>query len=180
MKTFEVELVLPTAKHRRQVEEYKQKYANEKMISVSLIPGCGSLENQTFDEWLQECNDHRVGKNLPKDYVPATQFIAVRKTDGKMVGTFQVRHSLTPHLEKIGGHVGYSVAPDERNKGYATQMLILGLEECRKLGIKKVRVSCVKANTPSRKVIEKCGGKYDGDAEFDGKMFERYWIDICV
>ena len=29
-------------------------------------------------------------------------------------------------------------------------------------------------------VIEKCGGKYDGDAEFDGKMFERYWIDICV
>ena len=180
MKGFEIKLVLPTKKHRWQVEEYKKKFAHEKMISVSLIPGCGSLENQTFEEWLRESDDHRVGKNLPEHYVPATQFLAVRKADGKLIGTFQVRHSLTPHLERIGGHVGYSVAPDERGKGYATQMLMLGLEECRKRGINKVRVSCVKANIPSGKVIKKCGGEYDGDAEFDGKVFERYWIDISV
>jgi len=81
-------------------------------------------------------------------------------------------------LEEIGGHIGYSVAPDERNKGYATQMLLLGLEECRKLGIGKVRVSCVKGNVASAKVIKSCGGEYDGDAKHEGKIFERYWIGL--
>ena len=183
MKTFEINLMLPTAKHRHQVEEYKQKFLKEKLISISLIPGTGSLENKTFDEWLAECDDHRVGKNLPQDFVPATQFIAIRKSDNKLVGMFQIRHALTPFLERIGGHIGYSVAPDERRKGYATQMLLLGLEECKKLGIEKVRISCIKENVASAGVIKKCGGEYDGDAEYDGviekyngKVFERYWI----
>jgi len=177
MKDFEIKLVLPADEHRGQVEEYKQKFVDfPSEIPGVTIHGCGSLGTQSFDLWLQECNDYRVGKNLPDGYVPATQFLAIRKADSKLVGMFQVRHALTPHLEKIGGHVGYSVAPDERGKGYATQMLRLGLEECRKLGIKKVRVSCVKDNVPSAKVIEKCGGEYDGDAEFEGKVLKRYWI----
>ncbi|WP_143002008.1 GNAT family N-acetyltransferase [Pseudobutyrivibrio sp. 49] len=36
--------------------------------------------------------------------------------------------------------MGYSVAPDERRKGYATQMLSLVLPECKKLGIDKVLI----------------------------------------
>ena len=178
MKDFEIKLIPPTEEHRQQVEEYKQKFAdNPSEIPGVTIHGCGSLGTQSFDEWLAECNDHARGKNLPDGYVPATMFLGIRKVDGKLVGIFQIRHSLTPHLERIGGHVGYSVAPDERSKGYATQMLMLGLGECRKLGIKKVRVSCVKDNIQSAKVIKKCGGEFDGDAEFEGKVFERYWIN---
>ena len=180
MKTFEIKLVLPTKSHRKRVEEYKQKFLVENTsLALQQIPGSGSLENKTFDDWLRECKDYRVGKNLPEGFVPATQYIAIRKSDKMLVGMFQIRHSLTPFLERIGGHIGYGVAPDQRRKGYATQMLLLGLGECKKLGINKARVSCIKGNIASAGVIKKCGGIYDGDAEYEGKIFERYWIHVC-
>ncbi len=39
-------------------------------------------------------------------------------------------------LAKYGGHIGYSVAPSEYRKGYATEMLKIGLTKCKELGIK--------------------------------------------
>jgi predicted acetyltransferase len=176
-----LKLVLPTEEHRAQIEDYKQKFLADKTgVSNTMMPGCGSLERDDFETWLARCRDHMAGKNLPADYVPATQFIAVRVADGKLVGLLQIRHSLTPFLERIGGHIGYSVAPDERNKGYATEMLALGLGECLRLGLNKVRVSCVKENTPSAKVIKNNGGIYGGMAKHEGKTFKRYWIYITT
>jgi len=180
MKTYEIELVLPTEKYSRQLEEYRQKFRDHvSEIGGVGMHGCGTLEQrENILEWLLECEDYRFGRSLYKGYVPATQFLAVRKADDKLVGMIQVRHALTEHLERIGGHVGYGVAPDERGKGYATDMLMLGLEECKKLGIDRVRVSCIKENIASEKVIKKCGGEYDGDAEHEGKVYNRYWINL--
>ena len=33
------------------------------------------------------------------------------EVDGHMLGDLFIRHRLTPHLEKMGGHVGYKVRP---------------------------------------------------------------------
>lgn len=177
--SHEIELMLPTMWHRWQVEEYAQKFKDHPSGVVGVnIHGCGSLGKISFNDWIQECDDHRVGKNLPTGYVPATQYIAIRKTDHKLVGMFQIRHSLTEFLERIGGHIGYSVAPDERRKGYATEMLRMGLELCKEIGMDRVRLSCVKPNIASAGVIEKCGGIYDGDAEHEGMVFKRYWINL--
>jgi len=177
MKTLEIQLELPTMWHRWQVEEYVQKFKGQPSGVVGVnIHGCGRLGEISFNDWLQECDDHRAGMNLPVGYVPATQYIVTRKSDHKLIGMLQIRHSLTEFLERIGGHIGYSVAPDERRKGHATGMLMMGLDICRELGIKRVRVSCIKANIASAGVIKKCGGIYDGDAEHEGMVFERYWI----
>ncbi|MCL2586880.1 MAG: GNAT family N-acetyltransferase [Firmicutes bacterium] len=174
---MELELILPAQHHREQVEDYKRKFIAElSTISGVGIHGAGSLSDMSFDEWLTECEDHQAGRNLPEGFVPATQFIAIRKSDNKVVGTFAIRHSLTPHLERIGGHIGYSVAPDERRKGYATQMLQLGIDECKKLGIHQIRITCLKDNIASAGVIKKFNAIHDGDAEFDGKVLDRYWI----
>ena len=35
----------------------------------------------------------------------------------------QLRHCFNDYLERYGGHIGYSVRPDERRKGYAAWML---------------------------------------------------------
>ena len=45
-------------------------------------------------------------------------YIAVRKTDDKIVGVIDLRHHINhPILGTWGGHCGYSVRPSERGKG---------------------------------------------------------------
>ena len=176
----ELRLLLPRKKHRRAVEQYKQKFANE-----SSIYGSGDLDKLCFKDWLCNCKNFRTGKNLPTGFVASTQFLAMKISDKTLVGMITIRHALTPFLERLGGHIGYSVAPDERGKGYATAMLRLALGECRKLGIERARVTCERENRASAAVIKKCGGEYDGVAKyngdiekFKGKTFERYWISL--
>ena len=92
----------------------------------------------------------------------------------------QVRHSLNEYLENYGGHIGYSVCPSERRKGYAAKMLAAVLPYCRELGLEKVMVSCADNNEGSRKTILKNGGVYDSAVfEPDKKInLEKYWITL--
>ena len=168
-------LIFPTEKHCAQVEEYKKKFE----ASGEELNGCGGLNlGISFDEWLQRCISHKAGKDLGKGYVQATQFLALRTGDGKLVGLLNLRHKLTPTLIVHGGHIGYSTAPDERKKGYATQMLDLGLQECRKLGIKKVLVTCFAWNVASAKTIRNNGGVMESETLYKGKPYQKYWIDL--
>ena len=54
-------------------------------------------------------------------------------------------------------------------KGYATQMVGLALEECKRLGIKKVLMVCDKDNIGSAKSIIKNGGILENEQKEDGK-----------
>lgn len=89
-----------------------------------------------------------------------------------------IRHSLNEYLEKYGGHIGYSVVPSERCKGYASQMLKTALLKCRELNMDKVLITCADDNTGSRKAILANGGIYESTVyEPEEKVFlERYWI----
>lgn len=171
----ELELVLPTVEYKEQIEKYKQ----DMLDAGSSMDGCGTLRNDDFYVWLQKCNDWKDGKNLPEGFVASTQYICIRKTDNKVVGMLQIRHELSDFLLNYGGHVGDSVAVDERNKGYGKKLLALGLKKCKELGIDKVLVTCKDTNIASRKCILANGGQYE-DArriEDQGINLERYWID---
>ena len=43
----------------------------------------------------------------------STQFVCERVSDGRIVGMLQVRLALNDYLLHYGGHIGYSVRPDE-------------------------------------------------------------------
>ncbi len=171
----ELELILPTKEFKAQIEKYKQDMLN----ANSGMDGCGTLRNDDFETWLAKCNDWRRGKNLPEGFVSSTQYICVRKSDKKLIGMLQIRHKLNDFLLNFGGHIGYSIAVDERKKGYGKRLLALGLEKCKELGIEKVLVTCKDTNVASRKCILANGGQYEDTRTIkqENINLERYWID---
>ena len=170
-------LIEPTMAYAKDIEAYRQEFLD---IDGSM-DGCGSLRRcATADEWIGKC---RLGKDpatVPANLVPATQYIYVREEDGRVVGMLQIRHYFNEYLEKYSGHIGYSVRPSERRKGYATAMLHDALPHCRELGIRDVLISCLTDNEGSRRTILANGGVYEStvhEPELQRDL-ERYWIHL--
>lgn len=86
---------------------------------------------------------------------------------------------LPPH---VSGHIGYAIVPWRRNEGHATAALRAVLQVARARGLARVSVETDPANTPSRRVVEKCGGKREGTVEqaaaLGGGLAERWWIAV--
>ena len=160
------------------------RYANfgrSFLRSGGTMDGCGSLKKfERSEDWLDEIKRCKQRETVPLNRVPSTQFICVRESDNKMVGAIQVRHELNDYLRDFAGHIGYSVRPSERRKGYAVWMLQNVLPYCKSLGIKNVMVSCFADNEGSRRTILQNGGIYAETVREPrkGKLLEKYWIHI--
>ena len=141
-------------------------------------PGTGWHSDDNFDELIGRLRDYAQGKNLPADWVPDSTYWLVRGEH--IIGTCDIRHRLTEALRDFGGHIGYSIRPGERNKGFGTLMLKLALEKARALGIGRALITCGKDNIASQRVILKNGGVLDSESysERAGRVTQRYWIDL--
>ncbi len=119
------------------------------------------------------------GEGLDDGWVPGTTLFLV--DEGRIFGVANLRHRLTDHLIRFGGHVGYSVRPSERCKGHATRMLELvkGYAKAN-LDIDRLLVTCGSENVASTRVIEKCGGVFEDESFYEpaGKRVRRYWIAL--
>ena len=117
--------------------------------------------------YVERCRRYDRGA-VPKGHVPATTYWLVRDRDGALLGTCRLRHRLNEGLWQDGGHIGYDIRPSCRNRGYATEMLALVLEEARQRGLDWVLLTVTPTNQPSIRVIEKNGGERIGTAKESG------------
>lgn len=173
----ELKLVFPTEEYKEQIEEYLREHFEYGEYELA---GDGSLDKiKNFDEWLLKIKKDVSEEKIDRGRIPSTLFIGVRKSDNRVIGTMQIRHKLNESLLKNIGHIGDGVRPSERRKGYATEMIRLALEECKKLGIDRVLMVCYKDNIASRKSIMNNGGVLENEiAAEDGKIDQRYWISL--
>ena len=148
-------LIRPSKAWEAAIWAYRQEYFDHGETRIN--GSCGLASFDDFDQWLALAQSI-VRDKLSRDQVHASTFFSVRKSDGRIVGSIQLRHFLTPELERHGGHMGYGIRPTERRKGYGRQQLMLALDEARCLGIPEVMLSCNKDNVASSKTIISCGG----------------------
>ena len=100
--------------------------------------------------------------NLPDgSVVPRLPGYARWLWDGEFSGSIGFRWQLgTPELPAYClGHIGYSVVPWKRDRGYATRALKLFLPEVEKEGLPYVEIITDVDNLASQRVIEANGGK---------------------
>ena len=110
--------------------------------------------------------------------VPDSTFFCLDMDRNIMVGAVNIRHRLNDRLLLDGGHIGDGVRPSERGRGVATAMIGLALEECRRLGIRRVLMVCDKDNIASARSIIKNGGMLENEVVVDGETVQRYWISV--
>ena len=157
------------------------QYRNAFLTAGDPMDGTGSLYRMPDPmDWLAQVTDLSRPETTPEDWVPTTQYICVRPYDNRLVGMILLRHSLNEYLEQYGGHVEFSVLPDERGKGYATWMLKNILRYAKDRDIERVLLACEPKNEAARRVIAKNGGEFVDkvlDPEYEIEL-ERYAIRV--
>lgn len=88
--------------------------------------------------------------------------VALDQQGDPLVGSISLRwqEGTTALPEHVLGHIGYTLLPAHRGRGYGTQALALILDEARDVGLTQVEITCDPDNHASRRVIEKNGGVF--------------------
>ena len=170
-------LKAPSKKFENKAFEYIQEFLKHN----SEINGVGGLKRyDNYDEWLLKLEKDLDIPNIPEGNVPANTYFFIRTQDSKIIGMITIRHKLNECLFSRGGHIGYSIRPTERKKGYGTLMLKLGLEKCRELNLRKVLITCDKTNAASANVIQNNNGILENEFfnEVFSEIIQRYWINL--
>jgi len=133
---------------------------------------------ESFGDYCEIQKQWEQGENLPKGFVRSVFLVGI--VDGEIIGRVSIRLELNDFLRKIGGHIGYLTFPDFEGRGYATQMLSQALEILRQTGIPSALVTCSQDNLASRRVIEKCGGVYQGTitCEVENDIVQHFHIAL--
>ena len=168
-----LKLVKLEEKYKEQLFEMMDEWSNsgEKIIPYAIR----KADYHNFDLYRESIEVKEETENSVLD----STYFALDIERNIFVGAVNIRHYLNNQLLKNGGHIGDGVRPSERRKGYATEMIRLALEECKKIGIDRVLMVCYKDNIRSRKSIINNGGVLENElpAE-DGKIDQRYWISL--
>ncbi len=149
------------------INEFK-KYDND--TTIFSIPAKNNYKLWLYLVKLAN-NDIKLFNNI----VPQTLYFLV--DDSKIIGHISICHQ---NINYFGGHMGGSIRPTLRNKGYGKILYELGLEECSKYNFDEIIMYCDKNNISSNKIIVDIGGKLDSVIydPFQDTMYKKYKVKV--
>lgn len=157
-------------------KEYCQEYYDQNIVSFKPT-NPKNIDDDWFENSIEWYSKKEQGLILgqPK----SIHYWAV--DEEKFIGEFQLRPELDDNLMKSIGSIGYSVRTTEWGKGYGKEILKLGLEISKDLGIDKVLLIINSDNIKSCHICEICGGILHDEIELEShvegrRMVRRYWI----
>lgn len=173
----EIKLVKASAEIADKIETYRDEFPSDRERVTYLqerIPGLDYLEDYaSVSDWLRFC-ESMSGK--------ITWYMSIRETDEKIIGAAVLRHSLEYDDDDpdFASHIGYSISPCERRKGYGKEQLRLVLQEAKDCGLDRVRIVCLDTNAGSVRTILSNGGIYVDTlhGEESGLNINRYDISL--
>ncbi|MBO4651906.1 MAG: GNAT family N-acetyltransferase [Lachnospiraceae bacterium] len=134
-------------------------YIREFQEYGSPINGVGGLHRylEDYAGWLRMTEARNVMEPT-EDRCPAREYFLVRESDRRIVGMTNIRIALNERMSKYGGHIGYSIRPTERGRGYNKINLYLALKVCNRYGIETVMMDADLDNPASWRTMEALGG----------------------
>ena len=158
-----------------------REYREEFLAHGDSMDGCSNLRRfEQMEDWYDWIRKAEHPDTCPPNWVPDTQYISVRNSDGRIIGMLDIRHTLNGACLNLFGNIGYSIRASERGKGYSIQQLRLALVICKSMGMSKILISCHKENIPSAKTILRNGGILENEVidHRNGEVLQRYWIAL--
>ena len=152
-------------------------YRDEFLVRGETPYGSAGLKTaQSISDWLAERGRNADAATADAGVLPSGTYLAIE--EGRFVGMLTIRLELDEYLLTYSGHIGYSVRPGERGRGYAARMLELALDICRARGMERVLMTCDEDNPASERVIQRCGGVKENEVLDGSTIVRRYWIEL--
>ena len=160
-------------------EEYRRMIKDWESTGEQLVPFVLRYKHDDFPGLIQQLENEQKGIGFQHKHVmdPHSTYWLVNQ-ENNILGVSNLRHELNENLRKVGGHIGYGIAPAQRRNGYATLILKLSLAEAKKMAIGDVLLTCHKDNIRSVKSITNNGGILEDEFELEGRAMQHYWIRI--
>ena len=141
-------LVRPALEMKEEALAYREEHFvnGEKII-------CGSElfdQTESYEEWLESVTRNTSCETVNENWVVTDTFFAVRKSDNRIIGMIDLRHTLNDFLKDLG----------------------------KAAGMEEIHISVEKENAASLKVIQRNGGVYERSFDHEGTTADIY--KICL
>ena len=148
-------------------EEYEmyQDIPSKESGSTNL---CNGLSHDIFKNYLESQIARKYQNISQYDTLTITYIMYV---NSKPVGYICLRTKIDDNWKKWSGNCYYTIRMSERKKGYGTKIIMLALDEFRKLNFKEIYLQSSAGNIGSTKAIENNGGIFL--EEVDGSKYYK-------